>query len=81
MGNLIVDDDFFLILNGSDIALEFELPRATENEMWNLLVDTADDNAQETHRPGDKTTVGPRSLKLFVHPTDKALSSAPFSLR
>ena len=79
-GNPIVDDDFFLILNGSDIALDFELPRATENDTWNLLVDTNDDNSQENHRAGDKTRVEARSLKLFLHPTDKSAASAPFSL-
>lgn len=81
MGDPIIDDDLFLVLNGSDDALDFELPRATEDETWNLLVDTADDDAQETHRPGEKTTVGPRSLKLFVHPIDEAHPAASFGPR
>ena len=81
MGNQIVDDDFFLILNGSDIALDFTLPRSIEDDVWSLLIDTNDDDAQETHRPGEKTSVRARSLKLFTHPNDAALSSSVFSLR
>jgi glycogen operon protein len=50
-GNPLVDDDFFLVLNGSDILLKFELPRATENGAWSLLVDTSDDDAVETKKP------------------------------
>jgi isoamylase len=83
-GHRVIDDDFFLVLNGSDVPLEFVLPRATDggahpNEDWHLLVDTNDDNANETLQQGDSTPLVPRSLKLFVHPTDKTNTTAPFS--
>jgi len=86
-GNRIIDDDFFLVFNGSDIPLSFVLPRATDptgrsdGEVWRLLVDTNDDAAEETSRHGDKTHLVPRSLKLFVHTTDKSNKTPPFSIR
>jgi glycogen operon protein len=87
-GNPVVDDDFFLILNGSDVPLEFALPRVTDptrvssdDEVWRLLLDTNDDRAEGTARQGERTHVVPRSLKLFVHVTDKSIKAPPFSLR
>jgi isoamylase len=69
-GNLIIDDDFFMILNGSDIDLAFSLPRASTDGQWQLLVDTADEpDKQEMEHidPGKKTPVIARSMKLFIH--------------
>jgi isoamylase len=69
-GNLIIDDDFFMILNGSDIDLAFSLPRASTDGQWQLLVDTADEpDRQEMEHidPGKKTPVIARSMKLFIH--------------
>jgi glycogen operon protein len=86
-GNRIVDDDFFLVLSGSEIPLSFVLPRATnpagrsDGEVWHLLVDTSDDHAQEAARHGERTELVPRSLKLFIHATDKTNESPPFSIR
>ena len=83
-----MDDDFFLVLNASDIPLDFALPRATDpagrsgdGEVWHLLVDTNDDSAAERGRHGERTHLVPRSLKLFLHTTDKTNTTPPFSLR
>jgi glycogen operon protein len=66
-GNLVVDDDFFLVFNGSDIELPYSLPKASSEGPWQLLVDTADDNAAEHVDPGGKTKLVPRSMKLFIN--------------
>jgi glycogen operon protein len=69
-GHRILDDDFFLILNGSDVTLSFVLPRATGEAPWRLLVDTNDDDGEEVVRHGGRTKMIARSLKLFVHPRE-----------
>ena len=74
-GEPYVDDDFFLILNGSETDLQFALPQASvggHDTRWRLLVDTNDDNAEETKVLGETAQVVARSLKLFTHLTDRA---------
>ena len=66
-GNLVIDDDFTLVLNGSDTPLDFVLPKTTSVGPWQLLVDTSDDDRNERVEQGGTTAVGHRSLKLFVH--------------
>jgi isoamylase len=66
-GNLVIDDDFFFVLNGSDGPLDFVLPKASTDGPWQLLIDTNDDHANEHVVSGEKTTMVPRSLKLFIH--------------
>ena len=83
-GEPYVDDDFFLILNGSETDLPFALPQASvggHDTRWRLLVDTNDDNANETKVLGETTQVVARSLKLFTHLTDRDVKVAPFSIR
>src|SRR5690606_9132719 len=66
-GNLVIDDDFYWILNGSDHDLKFKLPRATTSGAWQLLLDTNDDAAHEHVAQAQRTTVAARSTKLFIH--------------
>ncbi|HEY8077334.1 MAG TPA: glycogen debranching protein GlgX [Labilithrix sp.] len=66
-GNLVVDSDFYLVLNGSEGPIDFALPPGTSEGQWQLLVDTSDDGASEHTSPGGKTKLLPRSLKLFIH--------------
>jgi isoamylase len=69
-GNLIIDDDFFMILNGSDNELPFTLPRASTDGQWQLLFDTADepDKQEMEHvEQGQQTKLIARSMKLFIH--------------
>jgi glycogen operon protein len=69
-GRPLVDDDLFVLLNASDVALRFVLPRLPEIEgPWRLLIDTADDATVESHAPGESTTLPPRSLKFFAAPS------------
>ena len=67
-GNVIVDDDLFLMINGSDATLEFKLPKLRIGAPWELLFATNDDDAAERIDPGKSTILGPRELKLFLHP-------------
>jgi isoamylase len=81
-GKPIVDDDFFLVLNGSDVPLMFVAPRGSgAGQVWHLLVDTNDDHATEDVIEGGRTASAPRSLKLFTQKTDKSKPTLPFSHR
>lgn len=69
-GSSVVDDDFCIVLNGSENPLPFTLPRASTGGQWELLVDTsADDDPAGRERvdQGSTTEVVARSLKLFIH--------------
>ena len=66
-GDALVDDDFFLILNGSPNPLAFTLPPASTPGSWHLLVDTNDDHASAAIEPGAETQLASRALQLFIH--------------
>ncbi len=67
-GNLVVDDDFFLVCNGSENAMPYKLPRGTTaTGKWQLLADTSDDNADEHLPQGETTEMPARTMKLFIH--------------
>jgi isoamylase len=67
-GNLVIDDDFFLVCNGSESPMPYTLPRgSSEGGKWQLLADTDNDNAYEHVGQGDKTEIAARSMKLFIH--------------
>jgi glycogen operon protein len=46
-GQVLVDDSFLLLLNGSADSCEFTLPRAEYGEHWLIAVDTADPTADD----------------------------------
>ena len=74
-GNSVVDDDFCIVLNGSENPLPFTLPPASTGGQWELLVDTsADDDpaGRERVEQGSTTEVVARSLKLFIHHPEQA---------
>jgi glycogen operon protein len=64
-GRSLVDDNLVLLLNASERALDFVLPSEAVEEPWELLVDTADDHAEERGRPGVTTRLVEHSAKLF----------------
>jgi glycogen operon protein len=76
-GHRVVDDDLYIVLNGSDDALEFVVPTVTGPEPWTLAVDTADDSASGTLEPGSRTRLEPRSLQLLVHPRELRGAQGP----
>ena len=57
-GRRVVDDDFYLVLNGHFESLVFEMPEALQRGVWRRVLDTS--------RPGraaigeDETVCGPR---------------------
>ncbi|HSO31568.1 MAG TPA: glycogen debranching enzyme GlgX, partial [Labilithrix sp.] len=71
-GNMVTDDDFFLVSNGSEHPMPFALPRGSSaGGKWQLLVDTSDDDANEHAEQGAKTELASRSMKLFIHFVDR----------
>jgi isoamylase len=66
MGDRIADDNLFLLFNGSADEVSFLLPTLDGvPEEWTLLLSTHDDDAHEVVKPGERTTLTGRSLKLF----------------
>lgn len=41
----ITDDDFIWLLNASHVEIEFNLPKVVQNRQWELVFDTAGENA------------------------------------
>jgi glycogen debranching enzyme GlgX/malto-oligosyltrehalose synthase len=67
-GRGFADDDLLLVLNASDSDLDFTLPSLSERGRslrWQLLLDTADDDAVGEVIPDQTTPMIARSLKLF----------------
>jgi isoamylase len=66
-GRPLVDDNLLLVLDAGREEATFTLPVLEGvTEPWRLLVDTADDNAEETVELGASTKLVGRSLKLFA---------------
>ena len=69
-GRPLVDDNFLLLLNASDQNLSFRIPDlGSVQETWQLLVDTADDNAEESRSRGETSSMVAHSLKFFRAPS------------
>ena len=65
-GRPLVDDNLLVLINASESDVSFTLPELeTVREPWQLLVDTADDDAEEAVNPRQATVLVARSLKLF----------------
>ncbi len=67
-GQALKDDHLLLMLSASHEDLEFTLPQLPGCAHWELLIDTSNDEAQETHEAGEKTLLPGRALKLFRCP-------------
>jgi isoamylase len=69
-GRPLVDDDLLVLINASNIDLEFTVPRLSDgNEAWQVLVDTADDDAEEVCQPGQTTALAAHSMKFLRAPS------------
>jgi isoamylase len=65
-GRPIADDDLLLVLNGSAVAVEFVLPAFRAGpRVWDILIDTADDQAQGRVDGGGSRTLPPKTLVLL----------------
>jgi isoamylase len=70
-GRPVTDDALLLILNASDIGLEFRLPPVAPGTRWQLVVDTAHPDVvegEETYGGGGLFVIRERSLALFSRP-------------
>jgi len=68
-GEPIKDDSFLLLINGSEIDLEFTVVPAEYGERWNKVLDTTaryfSDHDTPPVKPGEKVAVTSRSLQLL----------------
>jgi glycogen operon protein len=68
-GEPIRDDSFLLLINASELDLDFTVVPAEYGEQWNRILDTADLGGQhqgsEPVKPGDEIVVTSRSLQLL----------------
>ncbi|MBL0420586.1 glycogen debranching protein GlgX [Ramlibacter sp. AW1] len=64
-GRPLHDDHLVLMLSASPEDLEFTLPEVQGGGPWELLLDTADDAAEETRACGEKTRLPGRAVKLY----------------
>jgi isoamylase len=69
-GRPLVDDNLLILCNASHVNLEFVLPTFPEvTEAWQVLIDTADDDADDICLPGASTTLIGRSMKFLRAPS------------
>ena len=65
-GQMLSDDDLFLIFNAHHEGVDFTVPTWDSEEKWVVELDTNDDNRQETVGPGQALTISGRSVVLLV---------------
>ncbi len=65
-GQVLVDDDMLLLVNSHSEPIDFLLPFPEDDRSWELLIDTAHDDAEERKRGAEKTLVEAASLKLLT---------------
>ncbi len=65
-GNVVLDDDLLVVVNGSHVALDWVLPALVIGaDAWELLLDTGADDVKEHVEAGGTTRMEGRTLKLF----------------
>ncbi|HYO94967.1 MAG TPA: glycogen debranching protein GlgX [Polyangiaceae bacterium] len=65
-GNSVVDDDFLILLNGSEVDLPFKIPSELGNGVaWELVVDTELPGAEGSATCGQEVVLKNRSLKAY----------------
>ncbi|MFC4453152.1 glycogen debranching protein GlgX [Deinococcus sonorensis] len=68
-GQPLRDDHLLLMLSASHVDLDFTLPKITECDQWELLLDTTDDNAAGTRvQAGSAVNLTARSVQLYRCP-------------
>ncbi|HEY6458551.1 MAG TPA: glycogen debranching enzyme GlgX, partial [Polyangiaceae bacterium] len=66
LGEVLTDDDLFLVVNGGHEALDFVMPSIEHGaEDWTLLVDTNDDDAKGQVPFDGRVRLEARSLRLY----------------
>jgi isoamylase len=67
-GTLLLDDDFLVLVNAWWEPLDFALPATRDGAQWQAEIDTYDPAAPAAapiRHPGDRVTVGPRSIAVL----------------
>jgi isoamylase len=70
-GTALLDDDFLVLFNAWWGALEFVVPGTRDGQTWQAEIDTYDPSAPAAtppRQPGDRVTVGPRSVTVLRGP-------------
>ena len=66
-GRSIVDDSFYLILNGHHETLDFTIPKSLDEIEWKVVVDTNHPTTKGTrYHAGDQIEMGGRSVMLLM---------------
>jgi isoamylase len=69
-GEPIKDDSFLLMINASEMDLDFTVAPEEYGDQWHMLLDTADPMARyddaDAVKPGDTLTVTSRSMQLLI---------------
>ena len=68
-GNLLLDDDFLVLVNAWWEPLDFVLPATRAEAAWQVEIDSYDPTRSVAGRhAGDRLTVGPRSIVVLSSP-------------
>jgi isoamylase len=65
-GRMLSDDDLLVILNAHHEGVNFTIPAWDSEEPWEVELDTAKEDRQETVGPGEALGVSGRSVVLLV---------------
>ena len=76
-GTLLLDDDFLVLVNAWWEPLDFVVPVTRERAAWQMEMDSYDPaspvgSAAASRGPGDRVTVGPRSIVVLGDPRSPA---------
>jgi glycogen operon protein len=70
-GRRLIDDDFLVLVNAWWRPLDFTIPPSNPNQTWYPELDSFDPSSSASSGklgPGDRRTVGPRSVVLLRGP-------------
>jgi isoamylase len=65
-GRTARDDDMLLLIDSNGDDLDFTLPFAEDPRPWELVLDSANDEASEQRKGGEQSRLAGGSLKLFA---------------
>lgn len=66
-GQKILDNDFLILFNASEIGLPFKMPEEKYGKGWKKMVDTWEEQPEQTiYRPGQEMLLESRSLAILI---------------
>ncbi|MBS1527550.1 MAG: glycogen debranching enzyme GlgX, partial [Bacteroidetes bacterium] len=69
-GEKVIDDNFYIIFNASDQAMEYKLPDEKYAPNWHIIFDTArysQEEGQQKYKANEKIMIDGRSVILLQH--------------